>query len=55
MSATASVKSVVGQVGLAKVTLGAAVYAAHIRQMDRRGQSRQRRLPLRTAVRDMYE
>ena len=35
MSAVANVKSVVAQVGLAKVTLGAAVYAAHIRQMDR--------------------
>jgi len=35
MSAVANVKSVVAQVGLAKVTCGAAVYAAHIRQMDR--------------------
>lgn len=35
MSAITGVKSVVGQVGLAKITLGAAVYAAHIRQMDR--------------------
>ena len=35
MSAVANVKSVVAQVGLAKITCGAAVYAAHIRQMDR--------------------
>ena len=35
MSAVANVKSVVSQVGLAKLTCGAAVYAAHIRQMDR--------------------
>jgi hypothetical protein len=35
MSAVANVQKVVAQVGLAKVTCGAAVYAAHIRQMDR--------------------
>ena len=35
MSAVANVRSVVAQVGLAKITCGAAVYAAHIRQMDR--------------------
>jgi hypothetical protein len=35
MSAVANVKSVVAQVGLAKITCGAAVYATHIRQMDR--------------------
>jgi len=35
MSAVANVKSVVAQMGLAKITCGAAVYAAHIRQMDR--------------------
>jgi len=35
MSAVANVQKVVAQVGLAKVTCGAAVYAAHVRQMDR--------------------
>jgi hypothetical protein len=35
MSAVANVQKVVAQVGLVKVTCGAAVYAAHIRQMDR--------------------
>ena len=44
MSAVANVKSVVAQVGLAKVTLGAAVYAAHIRQMDRQAPQRQRQV-----------
>ena len=34
MSATANVQALVTQAGLAKVTLGASVYAAHIRQMD---------------------
>ena len=34
MSAIAGVQSV-AQVGMAKVTLGAAVYAARIKQMDR--------------------
>lgn len=43
-SAIAGVKSVVGQVGLAKITLGAAVYAAHIRQMDRQRPQRQRKV-----------
>ncbi|HLZ15706.1 MAG TPA: hypothetical protein VKQ08_01650, partial [Cyclobacteriaceae bacterium] len=47
MSAITGVKSVVGQVGLAKITLGAAVYAAHIRQMDR-----QRPQPPRQVLRD---
>jgi hypothetical protein len=46
MSAAAGVKSL-AQVGLAKVTLGAAVYAAHIRQMDR-----QRPQPPRQVRRD---
>ena len=44
MSAITGVKSVIGQVGLAKVTLGAAVYAAHIRQMDRRRPQAQRQV-----------
>jgi hypothetical protein len=43
MSAVAGVKSV-AQVGLAKVTLGAAVYAAHIRQMDRQRSQRPRQV-----------
>ncbi len=54
-----TVSSPVGQlvqnVGLVKVTMGAAVYAAHIRQMDRRAHSGQRRLPLKTAIKDLYE
>jgi hypothetical protein len=41
MSAITGVKSV-AQVGLAKITLGAAVYAAHIRQMDRQRPQRPR-------------
>ena len=45
MSAMTGVKSEVGQVGLAKVTLGAAVYAAHIRQMDRRNTGQRRMTP----------
>ena len=44
MSAITGVKSVVGQVGLAKITLGAAVYAAHIRQMDRQRPQRPRQV-----------
>lgn len=44
MSAITGVKSVIGQVGLAKVTLGAAVYAAHIKQMDRRRPQPQRQI-----------
>ena len=44
MSAVASVKSVVAQVGLAKITCGAAIYAAHIRQMDRQAPQRQRQV-----------
>ena len=44
MSAITGVKSVVGQVGLAKITLGAAVYAAHIKQMDRRRPQPQRQV-----------
>jgi len=43
MSAIAGVKSV-ASVGLAKVTLGAAVYAAHIRQMDRQRPQPQRQV-----------
>jgi hypothetical protein len=54
MSATTGVKSVVGQVGLAKVTLGAAVYAAHIRQMDRRNTG-QRRMTLRQLRQEQLE
>ena len=54
MSATTGVKSVVGQVGLAKVTLGAAVYAAHIRQMDRRNVP-QRRMTLRQLRQEQLE
>lgn len=34
MSAVSNVQALVTQAGLAKVTLGASVYAAHIRQMD---------------------
>jgi hypothetical protein len=44
MSAIANVQKVVAQVGLAKVTCGAAVYAAHIRQMDRQAPQRQRQV-----------
>jgi hypothetical protein len=44
MSAVANVKSVVAKVGLAKITCGAAVYAAHIRQMDRQAPQRQRQV-----------
>jgi hypothetical protein len=44
MSAITGVKSVVGQVGLAKITLGASVYAAHIKQMDRRRSQPQRQV-----------
>jgi len=43
MSAITGVKSV-AQVGLAKITLGAAVYAAHIRQMDRQRPQRPRQV-----------
>jgi hypothetical protein len=53
MSAIAGVKSV-AQVGTVTVTAGVAAYAAHMRQMDR-NRSHQRRLPLRTAIRDLYE
>jgi hypothetical protein len=34
MSAVANVQALVTQAGLVTVTLGASVYAAHIRQMD---------------------
>jgi hypothetical protein len=44
MSAVANVTSVVAQVGLAKVTCGAAIYAAHIRQMDKQAPQRQRQV-----------
>ena len=43
MSAIAGVKSV-AQMGMAKVTLGAAVYAAHIKQMDRQRPPRPRQV-----------
>lgn len=43
MSAITGVKSV-AQVGLATVTLGAAVYVAHIRQMDRQRPQRPRQV-----------
>jgi hypothetical protein len=43
MRAITGVKSV-AQVGLAKITLGAAVYAAHIRQMDRQRPQRPRQV-----------
>ena len=43
MSAIAGVKSV-AQVGLAKVAIGAAIYAAHIRQMDRQRPQRPRQV-----------
>ncbi len=43
MSAVAGVQSV-AQVGLAKVTLGASVYASHIRQMDRQRPPRPRQV-----------
>lgn len=49
MSAITGVK-LVAQVGLAKVTLGAAVYAAHIRQMDRRASAQRPRQVRRDAV-----
>jgi hypothetical protein len=44
MSAIGNVQKVVAQVGLAKVTCGAAIYAAHIRQMDRQAPPRQRQV-----------
>jgi hypothetical protein len=44
MSAIANVQTTVAQIGLAKLTAGAAVYAAHIRQMDRQAPPRQRQV-----------
>jgi hypothetical protein len=43
MSAVANVQKV-AQIGLVKVTCGAAIYAAHIRQMDRQAPARQRQI-----------
>jgi len=43
MSAVANVQTV-AQIGLVKLTAGAAVYAAHIRQMDRQAPKRQRQV-----------
>jgi hypothetical protein len=43
MSAVANVQTV-AQIGLVKLTAGAAVYAAHIRQMDRQAPPRQRQV-----------
>ena len=43
MSAVANVQKV-AQIGLVKVTCGAALYAAHIRQMDRQRPQRPRQV-----------
>jgi len=54
MSAVANVQALATQVGMAKVTLGASVYAAHIRQMDRQQRpARQRHIRRDIPVREV--
>jgi len=54
MSAVASAQTV-AHVGMVKMTGGIALYAAHMKQMDRPAPSGPRRLPQDVAVRDLYE